>query len=216
MNNSKSPFGGILKSQANVQNAEVKYDELALKCENMTSKAVRPPYRCITCKKLAREHKNNDVKHGKAKEPTDSNIYLQVLNDQNRKTEKWLSDQINIEKNANQLKSTLEANAVVSEERIRQIDHLRNIHDQDTDHIQRLNGQVSATNRQYQNMLQKQTNDQTQIKELRKHISARDNLIEDVIRIQNSANATKIPSTNPSATPPEIDLTTPDLPTGVK
>ena len=115
-----------------------------------------------------------------------------MLNDQNRKTAKWLTDQVNIEKNANQLRATIEANAVLSKEKIRQIDNLRNIHEQDENQIQRLNGQVSNSNRQYQTMLQKQNNDQTQIKELKKHISTRDNLIEDVIRIQNSANATKL------------------------
>jgi hypothetical protein len=47
--------------------AEAKKEESALRCENLTKKAVRTPYRSITCKKLAKEHKNNDVKmcHGK-------------------------------------------------------------------------------------------------------------------------------------------------------
>jgi hypothetical protein len=66
-NRSKSPFGNVLESQSNATNAEAKRDDLALRCENLTNKAVRPPYRSITCKKLAKEHKNKDVKmcHGK-------------------------------------------------------------------------------------------------------------------------------------------------------
>jgi hypothetical protein len=142
---------------------------------------------------------------------------LQILNDQNRKTSKWLSDQVNLEKDAKQLKTTQAANTVLSEERIKQIDNLRSIHEQDTDQIQRLNVIVSDANRQYQNLLQKQNNNQVQIKELKKHFSTRDNVIDDVFRIQNSANAPKIPSTNSTPLPTAIDLTTTDhLHTGVK
>jgi hypothetical protein len=98
MNTNKSPFGGILDSQSDVTKAEAKCDDLALRCENLTNKTVRPPYRCITCQKLAREHKNNDIKHCKGTKPSDPDHYLQVLNDQNRKTVKWLANQLNMEK----------------------------------------------------------------------------------------------------------------------
>ena len=207
-NRSKSPFGNVFESQSNATNAEAKRDELALRCENLTNKAVRPPYRCITCKKLAREHKDNDVKkcHGKPNDDT----YLQVLNDQNRKTAKWLDDQATMEKNNIRMRQAITSHEELSQEKLKQIDNLRAIHERDEDAIQRLEGQVNDSNRQYQTMLQRQDDNQTQLTELRHHISVRDNIIEDVIRLQNNANAiaAKIPSATTSATPPMIDLTT--------
>jgi hypothetical protein len=112
MNNQKSTSGGTSDYHLDVKQAEVNRDSLALRCEEVTNQAVRPAYTCISCKKLAREHNNNCVKFCKAKGP-DPQIYLQMLNDQNRKTAHWLRKLENLEKEAKQYKTNQEAQTAV-------------------------------------------------------------------------------------------------------
>jgi hypothetical protein len=111
-------------------------------------------------------------------------------------------------KEAKQCKVNQDAQMALSEERIRQIDNLRTIHETDSDQILRLTGQVNDTNRQYQNLLQKQGNDQVLITELKRQISTRGNII-DVIRIQNTPTDPTPPSP-PPPTPTIINLESPE------